>query len=241
LSPWPGIIEVIGRTGLFDYIEYSGDYSPFNLEQLDNFGRTIELFPKMSLAIKVEEPSKDFIAQRAIDSGFQSVFFTDCRTAKEVAECIRIVKPETPEDMGIHGACIRRSVGFVGDSAEDWIKAMRDVVIGFVIEKKEAIENLEEILSLKGVDMVVLGPLDYSISIGKPGQTRSPEVQKAHQYMIETALKKGVIPKVGVPTFEAAKPFWDMGVRHFSVGWDTLTLYNWYQQQGKEMREFMSR
>ena len=45
ISTWAGIVEVIGRTGAFDYIEYVGEYSAFSLEQMDNFGRAIELFP----------------------------------------------------------------------------------------------------------------------------------------------------------------------------------------------------
>ncbi len=55
-------------------------------------------------------------------------------------------------------------------------------------------QNLEEILEVKGVDMVQFGPVDYSISIGKPGQGRSPEVQNAHEKMIELALKEVYTP-----------------------------------------------
>jgi len=43
-----------------------------------------------------------------------------------------------------------------------------------MIEKKSAMQNLDEILSVEGVDMVQFGPSDYSISIGKPGQARHP-------------------------------------------------------------------
>ena len=67
IIPWLGIVEVIGHSSAFDYIEYVGEYSPFSLEQLDNFGRTIELFPNMSLMMKVEEQTRGFIATRAID------------------------------------------------------------------------------------------------------------------------------------------------------------------------------
>ena len=42
IAPWPGIVEVIGHSGAFDYIEYVGEYSPFSLEQMDDFGRAIE-------------------------------------------------------------------------------------------------------------------------------------------------------------------------------------------------------
>ena len=109
-----------------------------------------------------------------------------------------------------------------------------------MIEKKGAIENLEEILSVKGVDMVQFGSADYSISVGKPGQMRDPEIQEAHQKMIELSIKKGVTPRVEIGSFEQAQPFIDMGVRHFCIGWDTMVISMWCRQQGEGMRELLS-
>ena len=243
LSPWPGIVEVIGQSGAFDYIEYVGEYSSFSLEQMDNFGRTIELFPNMSAMMKVEEQTRGFIATRAIDSGIQNVLFTDCRNAEDVKECIRLVRSETPESGGTHGYSMRRSTGYggygEGNTQEEWTKAMNEVVIAIMIEKKGAIENLDEILSVKGVDMVQFGPADYSISIGIPGQTGSPEVQKAHRDMIEQALKKGVAPRVEVGSFEMAEPYIEMGVRHFCIGWDTRILDQWCRRQTEGMKKLL--
>jgi 4-hydroxy-2-oxoheptanedioate aldolase len=242
ISTWPGIVEVIGHTGAFDYIEYVGEYSSFSLEQMDNFGRAIELFPNMSAMMKVEEQTRGFIAARAIDSGIQNVLFTDCRSVEDVKECMHYVRSETPEAGGIHGYGMRRSTSYgYGSNIEAWTKAMDEVVIAIMIEKKGAIENLEAILDVKGVDMVQFGPADYSISIGKPGQTQGPEVQKAHRHMIELAIKKGVAPRVEVSSFEQAKPFVEMGVRHFCIGWDTVVMSQWCHQQAEGMRGLLSR
>ena len=46
--------------------------------------------------IKVDQQPRKFLAQRAIGAGFQSVLFADCRTAADVEECVRAVRPETP-------------------------------------------------------------------------------------------------------------------------------------------------
>jgi len=248
IIPWPGIVEVIGRTGAFDYIEYVGEYSSFSLEMMDNFGRAIELFPEMSAMMKVEEQTRGFIATRAIDSGIQNVLFTDCRSADDVRECVEFVRSETPSAGGIHGYGMRRANGYGGGGAaygtgnplEEWTRAMDEVVIAIMVEKKGAVENLDEILSVKGVDMVQFGPADYSISIGKPGQGQSPEVQNAHKHMIETALKKGVAPRVEVGSFEQAKPFVEMGVKHFCIGWDTSVISAWCRRQAEGMREILS-
>jgi 2-keto-3-deoxy-L-rhamnonate aldolase RhmA len=237
IVPWPGMFEIIGQSGAFDYIEYVGEYSSFSLELLDNFGRAIELFPDMSSMMKVEEQTKGFIATRAIDAGIQNVLFTDCRSEEEVRECVQLVRPETPEAGGTHGAGMRRNVGYVSYAgSEAWVKAMNEVVIAIMIEKKGAMENLEEVLSVEGVDMVQFGPADYSISIGMPGQGGSPEVQKAHREMIDMALEKGVAPRVEIASFEQAQPYLEMGVRHFCIGWDIGIISAWCHKQAKGMK-----
>jgi len=209
-------------------------------KQLDSFGRAIELFPSMSSMMKVEEQSRGFIATRAIDAGIQNVLFTDCRSAEEARECVCFVRPETPEAGGTHGAGMRRSTGYVLYSGSPlWVEAMNDVVVAIMIEKKGAIENLEEILEVDGVDMVQFGPADYSISVGKAGQGGSPEIQKAHRDMIETALKKGVHPRVEINSFEQAKSFIEMGVRHFCIGWDLRIIFEWSKRQSEGMKELL--
>jgi len=120
-----------------------------------------------------------------------------------------------------------------------WVKAMNDVVLAFMIEKKGAVENLEEILSVEGVDMVQFGPADYSISIGKPGRGQS-EIQKAQRDMIELALKKGVAPRAEIGSFEQAKRYIEMGVRHFCIGGDISIIYEWCRRQGEGMRELLA-
>jgi 2-keto-3-deoxy-L-rhamnonate aldolase RhmA len=240
ISPWPGIVEVIGHSGAFNYIEYVGEYSSFSLEQMDNFGRAIELFPNMSSMMKVEEQTRGFIATRAIDSGIQNVLFTDCRSADDARECVRLVRSETPEAGGIHGCGMRRNAGYVLEGgSEAWTKAMNDVVIAIMIEKKGAMDHLEEILSVKGVDMVQFGPADYSISVGVPGKGGSPEIKSVERDMIEMALKKGVAPRAEIVGFEQAKQYLDLGVRHFCIGWDMRVIYNWCHQQARGMQELM--
>ncbi|MFC2008996.1 aldolase/citrate lyase family protein [Chloroflexota bacterium] len=81
--------------------------------------------------------------------------------------------------------------------------------------------------------MVQFGPADYSISTGHAWQPDRVELQKAHETMIEMALKKGVAPRVEVATVEDAKPFWEMGVRHFCIGWDVFTMSTWCREQGE--------
>jgi 2-keto-3-deoxy-L-rhamnonate aldolase RhmA len=238
LTPWPGMIEIVGHANVFDYIEYVAEYSPFSLELMDNIGRALDLFPNMSSMTKVEEQTRGFIAQHAIDSGIQNVLFTDIRTAEDARECVRIVRSEHPDSGGVHGACMRRNVGYVLESGRpSWVQAMDEVVIALMIEKKPAMENLDEILAVEGIDMVQFGPNDYSVSVGKPGGGRDPEVQDAQKRMIEKALEAGVQPRVELGSLEQAQPWIDLGVQHFCVGWDLGTIFGYCKQQGQWMEQ----
>lgn len=238
ITPWPGMIEIVGHTGAFDYIEYVGEYSTFTTESLDNIGRAIDLFPNMSAMMKVEEQTRGFIAQHAIDSGIQNVLFTDIRSAADARECVRLVRSEDPAAGGVHGAGMRRAVGYLLDGGSPtWVEALNDVVVAVMIEKKGAMEDLEAILEVDGVDMLQFGPSDYSVSIGKAGQGRSPEVQEAHKRMIKLALEAGKHPRVELGSMEQAKPYLDMGVRHFCVGWDVGVVFGWCKEQAKVLEE----
>jgi 2-keto-3-deoxy-L-rhamnonate aldolase RhmA len=240
LTTSPQVVEMIGHSGAVDFIELLGEYASWTITDFDNFARAVELFPNMSSMIKVEREPRLHITQRALGAGIQNVLFADCDTAKDVEECIRLVRPGTPEDGGVHGASMRRNVTYGLEAASKaWVQAMRDVVIEVMIESITAVHNLDEILSVKGLDMVHFGPSDYSLSVGAVGQDKSPDVQKVHRQVIEAALRNRVRPRVVIGSYEEARQYVDMGVRDFCVGNDLGIIYRWCMSNGEKMREML--
>lgn len=243
LSVWPGMVEIVGHTGLFDYVEYLGEYSPWDLHDLENFGRAVELFD-MSSMIKVDQNNRAFIAQRSLGSGIQNILFTDIRTVGDAQECVRIVRGETPQTKGLNGAASRRNVGYyIEAGSPEYVKAMDEAVIALMIEKKEAVDNLEEILSVEGIDMVQFGPGDYSLSLGYPGQRNHPKVKEAELKTIKTALKKGIRPRVEISTIdykiEDLQKYIDLGVRDFQLPSDGSIVYQWLKKHGESIRKLL--
>lgn len=237
---WPGITELVGRSGTFDYVEFVAEYAPYDLHGLDNLGRTIAIFPNMTGMMKVEQQPRTYLAVRAIGAGIQNLLFADCRTVADVEECVRSVRAETPETGGLHGCGLRRDAGYVIDVATPaYVQALEDAVVAIMIEKREAVENLDSLLAVKGVDMVQFGPGDYSMSIGVPGQFNHPRVREAEQYVIETALAAGVQPRAEIGSPEEAQRYLEMGVRHFNIGSDMSILYRWFRANGKAMSELL--
>jgi len=235
---WPGIVEVIGHSGTIDYIEFSGEYAPFDLHALENFGRAVDLFDHLSSMMKIDQEPKLYLATRAIGSGIQNLLFADIRTVEEAKEAVASARAETPRIGGLVGAGMRRDVGYVlGPGSKEYVKQLEDGVVAVMIEKQSAVENLEKILSIKGIDMVQFGPADYSMSMGIPGQWDHPRVKEAERYTIETALKIGVAPRVELSDVKGAEPYLKMGVKHFCVGWDVDILYRWCLDQGKAFKD----
>ena len=234
-ASWPSVVEAIGHTGAFDYVEFLAEYAPFDLHDLDNFCRAAELHG-LSTMIKVDQDPRSFLAQRAIGAGFQAVLFADCRNVEEARACVRIARPETPEDGGTYGVATRRFAYMGYGGGPDYVQALRDVVVVLMIEKQGAVDHLEEILALDGVDMVQWGGNDYSMSIGRPGARNTPEVKAVERHVIETALRVGVAPRAEVASVDQAQYYLDLGVRHFNLGVDLSILYGWWKQNGEALR-----
>jgi 4-hydroxy-2-oxoheptanedioate aldolase len=236
------VVEIIGHIGVFDYVEFVAEYAPFDLQSLDDFCRTVELY-NMSAMIKIDQSTQQFYAQRAIGSGFESVLFVDSRSAEEARECVRAVRPETPGSVGKYGVGMRRFAYVSSAGTEEYVQALNDVVIGLMIEKKQAVDELEQILSVKGIDFIQWGPADYSMSIGRPGAYRSrqdQEIRKVERRVVETCLKLGVPPRAEISSVDEAKYYLDLGVRHFSIGADILILYDWLKQAGESLRKILA-
>ena len=235
---WPGMVEVIGYSGGMDYIEFSGEYAPYDLYALENFGRAIDLFPHMSSMIKIDQEPRTYLAGRAIGSGIQNLLFADIRSVEDTREAVAAARAETPRTKGYVGAAMRRDVGYLLTCGSPiYVDQLQDGVVALMIEKDSAVENLESILSVPGVDMIQFGPADYSMSIGIPGQWNHPRIREAERFVIETALKMGVAPRVELGDFRDADRYLKMGVKHFCVGWDIDIIHKYCKDQGAVFAE----
>ncbi|MGC8674718.1 MAG: aldolase/citrate lyase family protein [Thermoprotei archaeon] len=246
-SSWAAFVEAVGNSEMFDYVEFTSVYAPFDLYALENIARAAENY-EMSTMIKVDPEPKNFLAQRAVGAGFQSVLFADLRSVDEVKEAIRSVRPE-PENW--NGCWAHRIEGFSMESgSKRFVDYAKDLVIAIMIEKKPLYDKLEDVLNLNDVDMIQFGPCDFAMSLGVPGEFTNPKVVEAEENTIRLALKYDKHPRVelesgefdfggaGVEAFQKKmQRYIDMGVRDFCIGTDIVVFYNWLKQYGKSARK----
>src|SRR6202030_4616911 len=95
LSTWPTLVELVGQAGNYDYVEFTAEYAPFDMHDLDNLGRAFEVAGVGGM-IKIEQTQYTHQAMRAIGAGFQSILFADIRTVADAELCVAAVRAETP-------------------------------------------------------------------------------------------------------------------------------------------------
>jgi 4-hydroxy-2-oxoheptanedioate aldolase len=233
--PSPTVVETVGHTGVFDYVEFLAEYAPYDLATLEDLCRAAELHGLGSM-IKVDFESRLFVAQRAIGAGFESVLFADSRSPEDVEECVRGVKPDTPQDGGSFGVGARRHARPQYGGTVRYVQALRDVVIAIMIEKKPAVERLPELLAVPGIDMVQWGPADYAMSIGRAGERDGDDVRAAERRVIAACLEAGVRPRAEIAGVEEAKYYADLGVRDFCLGYDLSIIHDVLKDRGERLR-----
>lgn len=240
-SIWPGMVEVIGLAGTMDYIEFSGEYAPYDLMSLENFGRAVDLFPNMTSMMKIEQEPRTHLAVRAVGSGIQNLLFADIWTVDDARVAVSSARADTPKTGGRAGVGMRRDVGYGDATLTDYVDQLEDTVVALMIEKESAVKNLEEILSIGGIDMVQFGPADYSMSIGIPDQWDDARIKETDRYIIETALKMGIAPRIELADSTGAEEYIEMGVKHFCIGWDVSIIGDWAKQHGSALMEKLTR
>jgi 2-keto-3-deoxy-L-rhamnonate aldolase RhmA len=239
-STWPTLWEVVGSTGQFDYVEFGSQYGAWDLHDLDNMCRAAEL-TNLSTMIKIDRDPKDWLAQKAIAAGFQAILFADIITVEEAKECIRAVKLP-PE--GVNSYMGTRGIQY--DAQYNYAQRIDDVVIAIMVEKKRLMENLEEVLTIEGLDMIQFGPTDYGLSLRTPGKPYNSveyrdrvnaDRDRAHQM----ALDVGIRPRAEAGSAEQCHYFIERGVRDFCIGWDKSMVAAWCTQHGGKLREMLSK
>jgi 2-keto-3-deoxy-L-rhamnonate aldolase RhmA len=221
----PTVVETVAQAGNLDYVEFLAEYASYDLTSLENFCRAAELHGLGTL-IKVDYESHRYWAQRAVGAGFEGVLFTDGRSADDVRGFIASVRPDTPGAGGSYGVAARRNArpGYGGGSA--YVRALNDVVVGVMIEKREAVEAIDEILAVPGIDFIQWGPADYAMSIGMPGQVSHSSVTSAELRVLDACQAAGIAARAEINTPAEAALYVKLGVRHFCIGYDLIAIGN---------------
>ncbi len=187
--PSPSLVEMCGHAGV-DFVIVDNEHGPAGIESTEHMLRAA----RASGVIPVVRTLEGDIL-RVLDIGASAIQVPQVNTAEQAK---RIVAAAKYPPIGMRGAAFStRAAGYGFFGGE---RHVADSNVGTAVivmtETRTAIENLDAILSVPGIDAVFFGPNDLSFSYGHPGEMGHPDVVGAIEHGIDRALAHGVAPGV---------------------------------------------
>lgn len=220
--------ELVGNSGV--------DYAVVDMQHgLTGYSDLVSTLQAISLAEVVPMVRIPFgdhgIAQRALDAGAMGLIFPMINTVHLAEEAVRSCRypPLGERSYGPIRARLHMDVD------TEWVN--QQVLCLVQIETKEAMVNLEGILSVSGIDGVYVGPADLALSHGMSPGKSSPELDGLLSQIVEACRSHSRVPAIHTLSGADAKEKVLLGYRMCSIGSDAVWLASGYAQQVALARE----
>lgn len=229
------MVEISGYTG-FDFVIIDNEHSPIDFETSTDMIRSCELSGLTPIA-RVKEMSRSSIL-KLLDVGAEGLIVPYVKTIEEVEQLVKWSKYKPIGDRGYSGS--RKDIfGFKYDmSVSETMKYFNNEVLLIPqCETKEAYENIERIVNIKGVDGIFIGPYDLSISLGMPGDFENPMFKKAVKHIVDVTHKAKKFTMIYAGSVEKARNELKNGNDSVAYCMDTAIYINAAKQQVKSIKE----
>ena len=216
--PSAPVVEMLGQLG-FDWVLLDNEHGNITVDNVEDLVRAADLTGIAPIVRPVCNRAE--IIAPFLDRGAWGVQVPHVNTAAEAEASVDAVKYYPLGHRGIFSRSRPANYGFSG-STEDYIKQANDnTLVCLMLEEVEAIENLDELVRVDGVDVYFIGSGDLSQSMGFPGQQTHPEVQAQMEKGVKIISDAGRIAGVSCPDNLVPK-FLGLGVQYFHSNVGTL-------------------
>ncbi len=177
------IVEVMAEAG-FDWLCIDLEHSIIDFNEVQLLILAIQ---SKNIKAYVRVGSNDqLIIKRVLDAGADGIIVPMVNSKNDALKAIKSIKYPPTGNRGV-GLARAQKYGFGFDEYKNTVA--KDIKLILQIEHIEAVNNLEEILSLEHVDGTFIGPYDLSGSMGKPGSYNDNDVKKVLSNYEETVKK----------------------------------------------------
>jgi len=178
--PTPELAEICAQAG-FDWLFLDMEHGLLDIPAVQRLAQAAGDCPCV-----VRVPAGDGTGiQRALDTGVAGVIIPQVNSAGQAAWAVRQAKYPP---IGDRGTGVTRAHGYGARFAEYVANANAEVAVILQAEHIRAVEQIDSILAVDGVDAVIIGPYDLSASMGKAGQVSDPDVQAAITQIREACI-----------------------------------------------------
>ncbi len=235
----PEVLEILGYSGKFAFTIIDTEHGFYDLGAAENLVRAANA-SRISPIVRVMA-NENHLITKALDIGAEGILVPQITTR---AEAEKVVAATKYYPKGNRGACpfIRVGHHLVTDWAEYATKANEDVLVMVLVEGETGIRNLPEIAKTEGLDAIMLGPMDLSVSLGIGGQLDHPKVVEHIAQTIKVCDQENVsffLPNFHLDMHQAAesiKKWRSVGCKYFTVGSDKMFLTNYMNLQHQLIR-----
>ncbi len=231
----PAVVEIIGLTG-FDAAFIDMEHTGFNLETIQDMLRACDLVGISSL-IRVPDNNPKTIL-RILDMGAQGVQIPHIGDKEDALEMVKAVRYAPLGERGMGGPTRAARYGSI-PSSQHLETSNEEILLSVMVEDRKAIDELEDIASTEGVDLVTVGPTDLAQALGIPENEYHRLMEPIRH--ISSTLKRVNKAKLALPLNLPAFPLnvsqlKELGVAYANCGpADVVRLLNSYSQQIKEI------
>ena len=210
----PKMIEIAAYAG-FDFIRLDMEH---NMVDISMVGEQIRTANAVGIPVVVRVPIWDDIT-RLLDYGADGVIVPGVRTKQDAIDVVNMAKYALLGQRG--SATTGRATRYGAIPFKEYMKwANENVCLTLQIENKDALENIDEILSVPGIDMVASGKMDLSQSMGLAGEGGHPDVIAAENLIIRKTLETGRYPTMMAGTPKRVQELMNMGVYNVTLATD---------------------
>jgi 4-hydroxy-2-oxoheptanedioate aldolase len=211
-------VEVIAGAG-FDWILLDSEHSPNDLESLLTQLQAAASYPTHAV---VRVPWNDMVTiKRVLDIGAQSLLVPYVSTRAEAESAVSYTRYPPSGVRGVAGTTRATRFGRIKDYARH---AHEEICLLVQVETQAALDNLESICAVDGVDGVFIGPADLHASLGYPGEIANPKVKPLIDDAIRRIRKAGKAPGILTPSEADARHWLECGALFVAVGADVGIL-----------------
>lgn len=216
--PNPTLVEICKYAG-YDYIRLDTEHSLYSEAELRECLRVAHAL-ELPAWVRVTNLSR---ITPMLDTGAAGIIIPDVKTKADAEAAVSMVKYRPVGERGMlpNSLPLRYGLDPIAPSMD---AANKSVCLVIQLESQEALDNIDDILSVEGVDMVSVGKQDMSQSLGFAGQGGHPKVVEAENYAMRKAMEAGKFPAPLVTSEGRMKDFRAMGIHCFTVGYDTGVL-----------------
>ena len=214
------VLQLLANAGM-QFVTLDNEHGAFSMETIGEMCRAA-VWLGITPLVRIPEISYPWIAQ-TMDVGAQGLMVPRITSAERVRQVVRWMRYPPQGERGNameRGLTQFRSAGV----AQTLLDIQRETFLIVQIETVQAVEQIDEILAVDGVDAALIGPNDLSIALGTPGQQDHPSVQEAIFKTIAACRAHQVIPAIHMSNLELASFWAGQGMRLVSTGSDVAFL-----------------